>query len=279
MDISRIILVALFAALTLSAQSTAGWKLVWSDEFNGPANTPPDPAKWSYDSGNGSPSNPGWGNNELETYTTSIANVFQDGNGDLVLGALNTGGGYTSGRIKTQNKFSFTYGLVTARIKIPYAQGIWPAFWMLGASFPEVQWPNCGEIDIMENFGVQNGDASVNHGTLHGPGDTGAGITGSYTLPNGLRFSDDFHIFSVEWTPSGVQFFVDGNLYAIVVRASMPAGWAAVLSKPFFMLLNVAVGGFPAPVGYPDSTTTFPQQMLVDYVRVYRRPMERPPIG
>jgi len=269
MRIRNFAVVLLFAALSLPGQSIAGYQLVWSDEFNGPNVSAPDPTKWAYDTGTGPPF-PGWGNNALETYTSSPGNVFLDGNGHLVIRALSTSGGYTSGRIKTQTKFSFTYGIVEARIRIPYAQGIWPAFWMLGASYPTVPWPDCGEIDIMENFGVHNNDASVNHGTLHGPGDTGAGISGSYTLPNGQKFADDFHVFAVQWTPGGVQFSVDGNSYLNVTSASMPAGWQSALSNPFFPLLNVAVGGSPAPVGNPDATTAFPQQMLVDYVRVYQ---------
>jgi beta-glucanase (GH16 family) len=270
MAIAQFNVLALLAASTLSAQSTTGWQLVWNDEFNGPANSPPDSMKWSYDLGNGGPKLPGWGNHELEFYTNSTANVFQDGTGNLIVSALSTSGTYTSGRIKTQGKFSFEYGMVIVRAKIPYAQGIWPAIWMLGAGYPNVPWPNCGEIDIMENFGVMDGDASVNHGTLHGPGDTGIGITSAYRLPNGQMFSDDFHVFALQWTPDGVTFFVDGNSYLNIPSVSMPPGWRSALANPFFLIMNVAVGGSPAPVGYPDNVTLFPQQMLIDYVRVYQ---------
>jgi beta-glucanase (GH16 family) len=269
-SIPRVWRMAPLLLLTATPASSQDWRLVWSDEFNGAANTLPSAGNWTYDLGNGSPGNPGWGNHELESYTASTANVFQDGSGNLVIRALNDGGVYTSGRIKTQNLFSFTYGKVEARIKIPYAQGIWPAFWMLGANIVPVGWPACGEIDIMENFGVQNGDASRNHGTLHGPGYPGTGITGLYTMPAGQKFADDFHVFSVEWEPDRVEFFVDGNSYLKTTPASMPAGSQWVFNgHPFFLLLNVAVGGSPAPVGNP-SATAFPQEMLVDYVRVYQ---------
>lgn len=235
---------------------------MWSDEFNGPANTPPDPSKWGYDLGGG-----GFGNAELETYTNSPDNVSMDGNGNLVIHALRpTAGTYTSGRIKTQGKFSIAYGKIEARIKIPFGQGIWPAFWMLGANIQAVGWPNCGEIDIMENIGKE---PALIHGTVHGPGYSGAnGIGKPYALPSGQPFSNDFHVFTVVWSPNNLEFQVDGNAYFRVTPQSLPSGAKWVFDKPFFLLLNLAVGGgWP---GYPDATTTFPQVMTVDYVRVYR---------
>ena len=262
----RVFLLTLAGAVLLAAQGNTGsWQLVWSDEFNGLANTPPDPSKWSYDIGNGIS---GWGNNELENYTSSTENVFLDGNGNLAIRALNTGNGYTSGRIKTAGKFSFEYGMVAVRARIPYAQGIWPAIWMLGASYPKVPWPDCGELDLMENFGALRNDASTIHAAIHGAGDTGAGIAGSYTLPAAQKVSDDFHVYVAQWTPDGIAFSVDGNSYLSIPSSSMAPGWQAAFANPFFLLLDVAVGG-TAP-GAPDSTTTFPQQMLVDYVRVYQ---------
>jgi beta-glucanase (GH16 family) len=268
---TRSAFLTLLASAAAAAQQNAGWRLVWSDEFDGPASSAPNPSNWNYDLGGG-----GWGNNEREVYTKSSDNVFLDGNGHLVIRALNNNGAYTSGRIKTQNRFAFTYGRVEARIRIPYAQGIWPAFWMLGANIETVGWPMCGEIDIMENFGKQNGDAGVNHGTVHGPGYSGgAGITRAYSLPAGQQLSDDFHIFAVQWEPDSIELFVDGNSYSRVTPASLPAGAAWVFDKPFFLFLNVAVGGSPAPVGYPDPSTTFPQDMVVDYVRVYQPVVRR----
>jgi beta-glucanase (GH16 family) len=236
----------------------------WTDEFNGASGAAPDSSKWTYDLGGG-----GWGNQELETYTNSTANVFQDGQGHLVIRALSTGNGYTSGRIKTQGTYGFEYGTVEASIKIPYGQGIWPAFWMLGANIGTVGWPGCGEIDIMENFGAQAGDISTNRGTVHGPGYSGAnGITARYTLPGGAALSDAFHLFSLEWSPNRIKLLVDGNLYSTVTPSSLPAGTQWVFNSSFFLILNVAVGGLP--VGSPNSSTTFPQDMLVDYVRVYQ---------
>jgi len=251
-----------------AAQTAPNWQLVWSDEFDGPANSPPDSRKWNYDLGGG-----GFGNNERETYTKSTDNAFLDGSSHLIIRALNNNG-YTSARLKTQGKYAFVYGRVEARIKIPYAQGIWPAFWMLGANITTAGWPACGEIDIMENFGKQNNDASTNHGTVHGPGYSGgSGISKSYMLPSGQQFSDDFHTFSMEWGPGSIELFVDGNSYSKVTPASIPSGTQWVFdAHPMFVILNVAVGGSPAPVGYPDATTTFPQEMVVDYVRVYQQP-------
>lgn len=266
MGIWRVLLIAITCAAALEGQGPAGqWQLVWSDDFTGLANTPPDPAKWSYDLGNGVN---GWGNYQLENYASSTDNVFLDGSGNLVIRALNTGGGYTSGRIKTAGKFSFQYGMVEVRAKIPYGQGIWPAIWMLGGGFPQVPWPDCGEIDLMENFGVLQNDVSTIHAAIHGMGDTGPGIGSSYALPSGQKFADDFHVFGAQWSPDGVTFSVDGNVYLNIPSSSLTPSWQAALANPFFLLLDVAAGG--TPVGAPDATTTFPQQMLVDYVRVYQ---------
>jgi beta-glucanase (GH16 family) len=251
------------------AANPAVWSLVWSDEFDGPNGSAVDSTKWSFDVGGN-----GWGNNELETYTNSTANAYRDG-GQLVIKVLKetvTGSDgikrdYTSARLLTNNKFSQTYGRFEARIKIPYGQGIWPAFWMLGDNIGTAGWPNCGEIDIMENIGKE---PSMVHGTFHGPGYSGAnGIGAPYALPNGQKFSDAFHTFAVEWEPNVVRFYVDGLLYKTTVPADLPAGKSWVFDHPFFIILNVAVGGYWP--GNPDGTTVFPQQMLVDYVRVYQR--------
>ncbi len=254
---------------TVAASDPTVWSLVWSDEFNGANGSPVDVSKWGFDIGGN-----GWGNNELETYTSRIDNAYVE-NGHLVIKAIketftgpdNIARNYTSARILTKNKFTQTYGRFEARIKLPYGQGIWPAFWMLGDNIGSVGWPNCGEVDIMENIGKE---PSTNHGTLHGPGYSGgSGITGAYVLTNGQKFSDDFHTFAVEWEPNVVRFYVDGLLYKTRTPADLPAGTQWVFDHPFFIILNVAVGGsFP---GNPDATTVFPQTMLVDYVRVYQR--------
>ena len=262
MLLPRALLYTLLVCAPLTAQS---WKLVWSDEFDGPANTPPNSAKWGYDIGN----NNGWGNQELESYTSSPANAALDGNGNLVIHVLNQLQGITSARIKTQDKFAIAYGKIEARIQIPYGQGIWPAFWMLGANITDVGWPQAGEIDVMENIGKE---PNMVHATVHGPGYSGAnGIGKAYALASG-RFADAFHVFSVEWKPTSLEFFVDGTSYHKVTPQTLPGGTQWVYNTPFFILLNVAVGGgWP---GYPDKTTTYPQTMTVDYVRVYRSTAE-----
>ncbi len=173
-------------------------------------------------------------------------------------------GQYTSARLKTQGLYAVEYGRIAARIKIPAGQGIWPAFWMLGVDVTTAGWPQCGEVDIMENIGRE---PSIVHGTVHGPGYSGANcISQSYTLPVGEHFAADYHIFTVDWSPQSLHLFVDDHLYGTVTRACLPQGAAWVYSHPFYLLLNVAVGGsWP---GNPDATSVFPQKMLVDYVRV-----------
>ena len=251
------------------AANPAVWSLVWSDEFDGPNGSPVDPSKWSFDIGGN-----GWGNNELETYTSRTANAALE-NGTLVITTLKetfTGPdgitrNYTSARLLTKTKFTQKYGRFEARLKLPYGQGLWPAFWMLGDNIDTAHWPNCGEIDVMENIGKE---PSIVHGTFHGPGYSGGGgITATYALPNGQKFSDAFHTFAVEWEPNVMRFYVDGLLYKTRTPADLPAGTAWVFDHPFFIILNVAVGGgFP---GNPDASTVFPQRMAVDYVRVYQR--------
>lgn len=265
----------LLALLLLSPMSgRAGWQLAWSDEFTQADGSSPDPAKWGYDIGGG-----GYGNNELESYTSRTNNARIEG-GQLVIearqenytGPDNIFRNYTSARMLTKGKWSWTYGRIEARIKIPKGQGIWPAFWMLGTNISAgVNWPNCGEIDIMENIGKTAEQGKV-YGTIHGPqsgGDYngGAGVGGNYTLPGGALFADDYHVFAVEWTTNQFKWYVDSTLYFTATPASLPGGATWVFTNAQFLLLNVAVGGnWP---GNPDGTTVFPQKMLVDYVRVY----------
>ncbi len=244
------------------------WTLVWSDEFNGPDGSRPNPPKWKFEVGGN-----GWGNHELQYYTNRPENSFIRG-GNLVIQALKenfTGPDhvtreYTSARMTTQGLFEQAYGRFEARIKIPRGQGLWPAFWLLGNDIGKIGWPGCGEIDIMENIGKE---PSVVHGSLHGPGYSGdRDYTSEYKVPGGPHFFDDFHVFAIEWEPKAVRFFVDQELYATFTPARLPAGMKWVFDHPFFIILNVAVGGdWPGP---PDSTTVFPQTMLVDYVRVYK---------
>jgi beta-glucanase (GH16 family) len=272
----RIILAFILFFLTTScggsAQSSAppppppssSYVLSWSDDFSGANGSSPDSSKWVMETGGG-----GWGNNELETYTSRPENAkIQDGN--LVITAIQenfTGTDgisrpYTSARMKTAGKFDQKYGRFEARIKMPAGQGIWPAFWMLGNNIDSVPWPSCGEIDIMENLGKE--PATV-HGSLHA---SGFDSTASYSLNTG-KFADDFHVFAIEWEPAAIRFYVDGNLYDTRTPANVPAGKTWAFDHPFFILLNVAVGGnWP---GSPDATSTFPQNMLVDYVKVYSK--------
>ncbi|HYK51231.1 MAG: hydrolase [Acidobacteria bacterium] len=253
-----------------SAQATekSNYVLVWSDEFNAANGSLPDSSKWVMEIGGG-----GWGNHELESYTNRTVNA-QVQKGKLVItakketfkGSDGITRPFTSARIKTAGLFEQKYGRFEARIKIPRGQGMWPAFWMLGNNIGTAGWPECGEIDIMENIGKE---PSVVHGTIHGPGYSGAnGLGESFTLPSG-KFANDFHIFAIEWEPSAIRFYVDKMLYETRTPADLPAEKTWVYDHPFFILLNLAVGGdWP---GNPDRTTVFPQRMLVDYVRVYAK--------
>jgi len=253
----------LFVLCAIAAISSAQeWKLVWSDEFDGLANTLPAADKWTYDLGHN-----GWGNHELENYTKSLDNVHLDGEGHLIIRALrDTSGKYTSARLKTLGKFSIAYGKIEARIKLPSGQGMWPAFWALGADIKKVGWPQCGEIDIMENIGKEPG---IQHGSLHGDGySDGNSLTGAYTLPAGAKLSNDFHVYGIVWSVDSIEFEFDGHPYFSATPSALPAGKKWAFNHPFFLLLNVAVGGdWP---GSPDDSTVFPQEMTVDYVRVYQ---------
>jgi beta-glucanase (GH16 family) len=252
----------------------AGWTLTWSDEFNGADGSAVDSTKWVYDTGGS-----GWGNNELEYYTSGTANAVQQG-GNLVITATTANASsytcsypsngpchYTSARLKTLGKFSQQYGRFEARIQMPEGQGIWPAFWMMGDNINTVSWPSCGEIDVMENIGKE---PSINHGSMHMPASGSTSddqLTGMYTLAGGAKLGDAFHTYAIEWTSSQVAFYVDDMLYETQTKAGA-TGRTWEFDHPFFILLNVAVGGtWP---GSPDSTTTFPQTMKVDWVRVYQ---------
>ncbi|MBN1884334.1 MAG: glycoside hydrolase family 16 protein [Candidatus Krumholzibacteriota bacterium] len=261
----------LIAAIALLLAATAGcdrdddaaeWKLVWEDTFDGDAGTSPDSASWDFDIGTN------WGNNQLEYDTDRPENVSLDGWGNLAIVARREeylGREYTSGRIKTEGRFSQTRGRFEARIRLPVGQGIWPAFWLLGTDIDVVGWPECGEIDIMEYRG-QEPNVAIN--SLHGPGYSGgSAISRRYVLP-GNGFDADFHVFAIEWDRTRITWFVDDTRTFTVTTEDIPAGGRWVFNHPFFIILNVAVGG--NFVGPPDDeTTVFPQTMLVDRVRVY----------
>jgi beta-glucanase (GH16 family) len=240
------------------------WKLVWEDNFDGPAGQAPDAANWVFDVGTG-PGNDGWGNAELQYYTDRPDNAALDGEGNLAITARResySGRAFTSARLKTQGVFDQAYGRFEARIKMPWGPGIWPAFWLLGSDIDVVGWPQCGEIDIMEYRGQQ---PNLIHGTVHGPGYSGgAAITKSFGFAND-RFDLDFHLFAVEWTEEYIDFFVDDVRYQRIRQGDVPGEW--VYDQPFFIILNVAVGG--NYVGFPTDQTPFPQTMLVDWVRVF----------
>lgn len=259
-----LILGCVLALLTTTASATADWTLVWSDEFDQPDGSSPDSAKWVFDLGTG---RGGWGNNEMQCYTSRTNNARIEA-GQLIIEAHQEdfdGRAYTSARLKTQSKASWTYGRIEARMKLPQGQGIWPAFWMLGTNITSVGWPTCGEIDVMENIGSV---PSVLHGTIHGPGYSGgSGSGGSLTLGDGAALADAFHVYAVEWETDRIRWFMDDQLFFTATPASLPAGAQWVFTQPQFILLNLAVGGnWP---GQPNAATVFPQRMIVDYVRVY----------
>ncbi len=241
------------------------YDLVWSDEFSGAAGRAPDPSFWNFDIGTG---DNGWGNQELQYYTDRPENVSLDGNGNLVITAIQEsfeGSSYTSARITTAGKIEQTYGRIEARIKTPFSQGLWPAFWMLGSNIDEVNWPQCGEIDIMELRGQEPRKIA---GSIHGPGySAGEAISRNYALEEG-RFDTEFHVFAIEWGPDFIDFFVDDRLYQQLTPADLPGDSEWVFDNDFFLLLNVAVGG--TYVGSPSDNSRFPQKMIIDYVRLYQ---------
>jgi beta-glucanase (GH16 family) len=238
------------------------WRVVWQDEFEGAAGQSPDPSRWQFDVGED------WGNAQLEYDTSRPQNVSLDGNGNLAITARKEeylGREYTSGRINTRGLFEQQGGRFEARIRLPVGRGIWPAFWLLGSDFEEVGWPTCGEIDIMEYRGQE---PDIVHGSVHGPGYSGgSAVTGRYDSA-GVGLDGDFHIFAVEWDYDRITWILDSTRYLSITRDSLPSGTRWVFDHPFFIILNVAVGG--NFVGPPDSETSFPQTMLVDWVRVYR---------
>src|SRR5712691_4928419 len=282
----RLELWLLFALATLlflvPSSAAQTWTQVWSDEFNGLANSAPDPANWNYDTGGG-----GWGNNELEVYcapgssaspcSASNPNIYQDGNGNLVIQAIKTQSGtWTSGRMKTQGLQGFQYRRIEARMKLPVGAGLWPAFWMLGTNIGSVGWPTCGEQDIME--WVPQYTPTTTSSTDHGPGYSGGnGIGRRFTFPNGGRIDDaSYHTYGVIWSQNQMQYYRDDPTkpFFTVTPASIPAGTQWVFNHPFFILMNFAIGGgFPGP---PNASSPSPADVLVDYVRVYK-PGSGPP--
>ncbi|RZU46148.1 beta-glucanase (GH16 family) [Streptomyces sp. BK022] len=236
----------------------------FSDSFDGPAGSAVDGSKWTLETGDNV------NNHERQYYTSGTKNAALDGQGHLVITAKRENPAnyqcwygscqYTSARLNTSGKFNAQYGHVEARMKIPRGQGMWPAFWMLGTP---VNWPDSGEIDVMENVGFE---PSTVHGTIHGPGYSGSGGIGAgYSLPNGQAFADAFHTYAVDWAPDSITWTVDGNVYQRRTPADL-GGRTWVFNKPFFLILNLAVGGYWP--GDPDGSTQFPAQLVVDSVSV-----------
>jgi beta-glucanase (GH16 family) len=260
-----------FTAAGTGTSSSNSWQLVWSDEFDGPAMSSPDPAKWNYDAGGG-----GWGNNEEEVYCAEASdavpcsaahpNSYLDGAGHLIIKAISANGTWTSARLQTQDKESVQYGRVEARMKLPQGAGVWPAFWLLGNNLHTAGWPECGEIDVMENVPMLG--ARTIASTLHGPKSKGEGVGGRFTLDGGQQVDTGFHTYGVIWTPERVEFYVDHpeKPFFSTTKTALAGDW--VYDHPFFLLLNLAIGGnWP---GHSDETTPRPAVMTVDYVRVYK---------
>ncbi|MGH7991093.1 MAG: glycoside hydrolase family 16 protein, partial [Limisphaerales bacterium] len=256
-----------FDDLTLNQTSgtipeTPQWNIVWDDEFNG---TSIDTSKWTFETGNGG-SNPGWGNQEREYYTSSASNAYEDGNGLLHIVALNQsmdGFNFTSARMKTEGLYNTpVYGRIQWRAKLPTGYGMWPALWMLGSDFSSVGWPACGEIDVVEN----PGNPTFNQSSLHYGTSGEVNKTGYYYFPSGDSITN-FHTYELDWTASSLQFLVDGNLYETQTGGSP-------FDAPFFFIMNLAVGGtYPGTTSDSDiiASNTFPKEIEVDYVRIYEQ--------
>jgi beta-glucanase (GH16 family) len=253
----------------VSSNPPSARKLIWADEFNGPAGASPERSKWSFDTGGS-----GWGNEELESYTSRSANAEFDGQGHLAItaraekytGADSITRGYTSARLQTLNTFRFQYGVAEARIQVPTGQGLLAQFWMLGQEAYESEnaWPSCGEIDTAEVLGSE---PNIANGTLHAPWSFApTGVQGQANSATPL--SAGFHTYSVEWEPERISFMLDGTVYKTITPSDLPAGAAWPFKHPYFLLLDLAVGGeWP---GSPNASTHFPAQMLVDWVRVWQ---------
>lgn len=237
-------------------------ELLWGDEFDQPAGSPPDPRWWKAELGDGTAAgDPGWGNEELQVYTDSADNVVHDGQSNLVLTARRSVAGYSSARLVTKGNVEVCYGKIEVRARLPHGAGVWPAVWALGVDIDDRPWPACGEIDIVEHLGSEPRRA---FGTIHGPGYAGAlGHSGSVWVDEDL--AGEFHLFAVEWTEGLLEWSLDGRVYHSAMPETVPGPW--VFDHPFYLLLNLAVGG--ALGGRVPEDTVFPQRFVVDYVRAY----------
>lgn len=272
------LMLMIFGQVSNAARTTAlaaapgvpkNYYVVWSDDFSGSAGRAPDPNKWSYQTGGG-----GWGNHELETYTSRPTNAALDGHGHLKITARRetyTGSdgitrAYTSARITTQYRFSFGYGAMAARIKVPAGRGLWPAFWALGNDITQAGWPWCGEIDVME---TQNSATTLST-NVHGP-DLNKNVAWQHqTLVRGNQLAGGFHVYAATWTPDSITFALDGKPAGVVQRSALKPGQVWPFDGRFFLLLNLAVGG-DGPGVSPNAQTPMPASMVVDWVRVWRQ--------
>ena len=276
LSVSASLVCSCSSAPIVSTAATTTWIQVWSDEFDGAAGARIDSTKWRYETADGCREGIcGWGNNEKEYYTDASENIALNGQGQLTIVARRAPAGltcyygpclYTSAKVTTRGKMPVAPGRVEARIRLPAGQGLWSAFWMLGHDHPATPWPKCGELDVMENRGSEPTTTSA---AVHGPGYSGATpFAHARRLERGT-FSDDFHTFAVEWDSRHVRFFVDDSAHYGITRDALEKFGESVLDKPYFLILNLAVGG--TFDGDPRSDAIFPATLLVDYVRVYVR--------
>ncbi len=246
------------------------WTLVWEDTFDGPAGSLPDAEWWTHEIGGD-----GWGNFERQYYTDDPANGSLDGEGNLVITAIAGPPAdgtdcwygeceYTSARITTRGTVEPEYGRIEVRAQLPEGDGMWPAFWMLGANIDLKGWPNAGEIDIMEHIGKEPRNV---YGTVHGPTYSGGdGIGGRYRFPADALPADGFHTYAIEWEPERIRWYMDDEHWGTLMPSLLPSAQRWVFDHPFFLILNLAVGGrWP---GDPTEETVFPQEFVIDHVRV-----------
>ena len=272
---SHLAIAALVACLVatctgVSLPALRGHRLLWQDNFSGSAGSAPNPANWTYDVGGS-----GWGNDELECYTDNRTNSYLDGKGHLVIAArydpgfLCAGGvrdDYTSARLTTKGLRTLRYGTIVMRAELPTGPGSWPAFWALGQDIGTAGWPASGEIDAAEVIGSE--PRTVN-GSIHARGWNGQPYVRTSHVQSTTTLSGRFHTYGVTWTPTRITFTFDGHAYYSVTKADATASGNWPFQRPFYLLLDVAVGGtWPGP---PTSATRWPQRMVIDYVRAYSR--------
>ncbi len=248
----HLLLLLLLATFSLEAQN-----LIWAEEFDGPTL---DTNIWNFNLGDGCPQKCGWGNNERQIYTDSNHRIED---GKLVITARLQDGGYTSTRITTKDNFQFQYGRAEARLQLPQGTGVWPAFWMLGANIDEVGWPRCGEVDILEYVGR---DPHMAYNALHTQASHGRTVHSNRTYFPDLETG--FHVYAVEWSADEIAFYIDDQM-TYSVRPSQKSEEVWPYEQPFYLLLNLAIGGNFGGPKVDDSI--FPQTYVIDYVRLFKR--------